>query len=289
MSNELQQYIDSIVEDVILNDASFDEARKYLKRFCDSEGVDYSALTEWMESLFEAISVYRKTGSESSRESIIQIGSRFLTEESLKMMMASVQVGDSTGEDEGERYGDLTVSNNRNLLLKNELFGHFPGVRDELMQCVGMEDFKDSCYNRYLPSLKELQSLEKAIRTALADDKLKASQGFVAFEFAANSFLVKIPSLSCEDLNKAQADGEKLVEIADQLRFEFERGEKRLDASIKNTHLDDVSVALLLIVIALIWWILSRDITLWLRIPTWCGTQFIPGELYTYADKQSGA
>ena len=25
--------------------------------------------------------------------------------------------------------------------------------------------------------------------------------------------------------------------------------------------------------------------TLWLRIPTWCGTQFMPGELYTYADR----
>ena len=26
--------------------------------------------------------------------------------------------------------------------------------------------------------------------------------------------------------------------------------------------------------------------TLWLRIPTWCGTQFMPGDLYAYADKR---
>ena len=28
----------------------------------------------------------------------------------------------------------------------------------------------------------------------------------------------------------------------------------------------------------------SQQFTLWLRIPTWCGTQFVPGELYSYAD-----
>lgn len=29
----------------------------------------------------------------------------------------------------------------------------------------------------------------------------------------------------------------------------------------------------------------SLPFTLWLRIPTWCGTQFMPGKLYSYADK----
>ncbi|MBR5283317.1 MAG: glycoside hydrolase family 127 protein [Alistipes sp.] len=28
----------------------------------------------------------------------------------------------------------------------------------------------------------------------------------------------------------------------------------------------------------------GQEFTMWLRIPTWCGDQFIPGELYTYAD-----
>lgn len=71
-----------------------------------------------------------------------------------------------------------------------------------------------------------------------------------------------------------------------QLRFEFERGEKRLDASIKNTHLDDVSVALLLIVIALIWWILSRDITLWLRIPGVLCAVFLAGYAFELINRR---
>lgn len=31
----------------------------------------------------------------------------------------------------------------------------------------------------------------------------------------------------------------------------------------------------------------NMSFTLWLRIPTWCGTQFMPGNLYSYADAQT--
>ena len=31
----------------------------------------------------------------------------------------------------------------------------------------------------------------------------------------------------------------------------------------------------------------GQEFTMWLRIPTWCGEQFVPGELYTYADTNS--
>lgn len=290
MSDELKQYIESIVEDVILDGASYEEVGRYLERFCVSEGVDYSALTESLESLFEAISVFRKTGSESSRDSVILIGSRFLTEESLRKMLASLQSGDSDeGDgcpDEGDCYGELTAANNRNLLLNNKWFRHFPGVRDELMKYVGMQGFQDSCYSKYLPLLKDLWSLSKAIESTLSDDLLKKSQGYVAYEFAANSFLERIPSHRCEDLTNAQTKGKKLLEIADQLRLEFERSEMRLKASIRNARLDDVSVIVLLVLIALIWWILSRDITLWLRIPGVVCSVFLAGWVFEFIDRR---
>ena len=33
----------------------------------------------------------------------------------------------------------------------------------------------------------------------------------------------------------------------------------------------------------------GEEFTLWLRIPTWCGSQFVPGELYSYDDNESSA
>ncbi len=44
ISEELRQFIEALVEEVVLDGKPFENHKKYLQRFCKGEGVDYNQL-----------------------------------------------------------------------------------------------------------------------------------------------------------------------------------------------------------------------------------------------------
>ena len=59
ISEELRQYIEALVEEVILKGKPFENHKKYLLRFCDAEGINYDTLDENLTEFFEIIEEWK--------------------------------------------------------------------------------------------------------------------------------------------------------------------------------------------------------------------------------------
>jgi len=67
ISEELRQYIEALVEEVVLEGKPFENQKKYLQRFCQTEGIDYNQLETNLTTLFETaeeLKVHESKGSE---------------------------------------------------------------------------------------------------------------------------------------------------------------------------------------------------------------------------------
>jgi len=51
ISGELRQCIEALVEEVVLGRKSFENHKKYLPRFCESEGINYRQLETDLSNL----------------------------------------------------------------------------------------------------------------------------------------------------------------------------------------------------------------------------------------------
>lgn len=56
ISDNLRQYIEAIIEEVVIEGKPFDRQKKYLQRFCNSEGLDFALLNKNLTSFFETMS-----------------------------------------------------------------------------------------------------------------------------------------------------------------------------------------------------------------------------------------
>ena len=67
ISEELQQLIEALVEEVVLEGKPFEDHKKYLQRFCQTEDVDYSLLETNLAALFETaeeLKIHESKGNE---------------------------------------------------------------------------------------------------------------------------------------------------------------------------------------------------------------------------------
>lgn len=76
ISDELRQYIEAMVEEVVLEGKFFENHKKYLQRFCEVEGVDYACLENNLMLFFEVAEEWKNYQSKSS-----QIAMRTLAKE----------------------------------------------------------------------------------------------------------------------------------------------------------------------------------------------------------------
>ncbi len=53
ISEELRQFIEALVNEVVLEGYSFKNHKKYLQRFCEAEGLDYASLENNLMIFFE--------------------------------------------------------------------------------------------------------------------------------------------------------------------------------------------------------------------------------------------
>jgi hypothetical protein len=65
ISDALQNYIDSMVEEIVLEGRPFDTQKKYLKKFCENEGVDYNKVTKGVSELVDTLTEYVSSKSEN--------------------------------------------------------------------------------------------------------------------------------------------------------------------------------------------------------------------------------
>ncbi len=66
ISEELRQFIEALVEEVVLDGKPFENQKKYLARFCQTESVDYSLLETNLSDLFETVEELKTHESKAS-------------------------------------------------------------------------------------------------------------------------------------------------------------------------------------------------------------------------------
>lgn len=66
ISESLQNYIDFMVEEIVLEGKPFDSRKKYLKKFSENEGLDYEVLESDLEDFFDVIEEWHKMHMKSS-------------------------------------------------------------------------------------------------------------------------------------------------------------------------------------------------------------------------------
>ena len=65
ISEGLQNFIDAMVEEIVLEGRAFDTQKKYLKKFSENEGLDYEALEKGITELIETLGEMKTSDSKS--------------------------------------------------------------------------------------------------------------------------------------------------------------------------------------------------------------------------------
>ena len=92
ISSELRQYIEALVEEVVLEGKPFEDYKKYLRRFCNAEGVDYFTLER---NLIEFIALAKnRKASHKKGESLMAKSLRqdiYLSKSFIDQLLASTE------------------------------------------------------------------------------------------------------------------------------------------------------------------------------------------------------
>ena len=65
ISDELRKYIEAVVMEVFLEGQSFEKYKKYLRRFCEAEGINYGSFESGLSELFDCLEKCKKQHSKS--------------------------------------------------------------------------------------------------------------------------------------------------------------------------------------------------------------------------------
>ena len=66
ISDTFRYFFEALVEEVVLNGEPFDARKKWLRKLCEAEGVDYATIEKNLEDLFQVIEEWRDGKSRSS-------------------------------------------------------------------------------------------------------------------------------------------------------------------------------------------------------------------------------
>ena len=97
ISEGLQNFIDSMVEEIVLEGKPFDTQKKYLKKFSENEGLDYEAIEKGITELVETMREMKSSGSKMLiKLALIQAKDAFVTETAVLSM--AQQIGNKEDE-----------------------------------------------------------------------------------------------------------------------------------------------------------------------------------------------
>ena len=66
ISENLQRFIDAMVEEIVLEGKPFDTQKKYLKKFSENEGLDYETLESKLSDFIEVMQEWQDLHTKSS-------------------------------------------------------------------------------------------------------------------------------------------------------------------------------------------------------------------------------
>jgi hypothetical protein len=90
ISEGLQEYINAMVEEIVLNGENFEKNKKWLKKYSENEGIDYEEYENSLSDFFEFLSDYKNTKSSAFRRLLgRQAKLCFITEELLNKLLDS--------------------------------------------------------------------------------------------------------------------------------------------------------------------------------------------------------
>ena len=88
ISDTLRQYIEAVVMEVVLEGIPFGTQKKYLRRFCEAEGVDFDSFETDLYDFFERLEEYKKRKSQSGEHLLRLLGKDlFITEEVMEKLI----------------------------------------------------------------------------------------------------------------------------------------------------------------------------------------------------------
>ena len=98
ISDGLQNFIDSMVEEIVLEGKPFDTQKKYLKKFSENEGLDYEAIKKGIDELVETMREMKTSDSKMLiKLALIQAKDAYVTEAAV--LSIAHQVGKEVNED----------------------------------------------------------------------------------------------------------------------------------------------------------------------------------------------
>lgn len=228
-SEPLRQLIEALAEDEILHGSAYEGQKKYLAQYCQTEGIDFSALDSALMSLFKAAADYKANGSVSSEQRVNQIGQRcYLSTDAINKLLLSlksIRSQEEAAQKKKEQAAarrkasakkDSKADENRKLLQSNELFNTYPAIRKELLSFVNNNNFE----SEYLTCQSLLKELEKTclIISETRQGLDSKNPDHLTLWRTSGSFLEKRKSLHFSEINSAYREGQKLLDQLNQLR-----------------------------------------------------------------------
>ncbi len=123
ISEELRQFIEALVEEVVLDGKTLENQKKYLQRFCQTEGVDYNQLENNLSDLFETALELKTHESKASERFLRLLGKEcYLFDDNMENIISAINKKRAELEEEdGKRAEDKTFEQRREELLKSRL------------------------------------------------------------------------------------------------------------------------------------------------------------------------
>ena len=104
ISEELRQYIEALVEEVVLEDKPFENHKKYLRRFCEAEGIDSKYLETILSDFFETIEELKSRESKRNERLALILGKEcYLSDKIMAQILSSINKQRWEREEEAKR------------------------------------------------------------------------------------------------------------------------------------------------------------------------------------------
>ena len=107
-SKAFREYIGSLVEEIVLNSAFFNDNKKYLQRYSQEEGLDYAMLEKNLTDFFEVMEEWKQHGLKSSELMAKMLAKEcFISESEMEKLFSTPSNTRELNMLDGHEYVDL--------------------------------------------------------------------------------------------------------------------------------------------------------------------------------------
>jgi hypothetical protein len=108
VSDTFREYIEALVEEVVINSEPFEAQKKWLRKNSEAEGLDYVSFEKNLEDLFQIIEEWRASQSKSCQIAMKMLAKDcFLSEDVIEKLLSVKNKSRRSGILEGHEYVDL--------------------------------------------------------------------------------------------------------------------------------------------------------------------------------------